>query len=58
MPLNSIIISSFVSDPHIQESTTIQLQPVECQRADGTKFTFFKGEFDIIMAPNSSQVEN
>ncbi len=49
---------SFFLDHHIQESTTIDLTPVECERDDGSKFTYFKGEFDIIMGVLSSEKED
>jgi protocatechuate 3,4-dioxygenase beta subunit len=45
-------------DHHIDESTTIELQPVEYSRADGSKFPYLKGEFDVIMAANSSEGEH
>jgi hypothetical protein len=47
-----------LSDRFIAESTTIELTPVECERTDGSKFTYFKGEFDIIMAKISSEKED
>ncbi len=47
-----------VLDNYIEESTTIELEPVECKRSDGSEFTYLKGEFDIVMAATSSEKED
>lgn len=36
-------------DRHIQESTSIDLKSVECERSDGSKFGYLEGDFDVIM---------
>ena len=50
-----VIIFHILLDRHIDESTTIELQSVEYPRADGSKFAYFKGEFDVILAANSPE---
>lgn len=49
------MLHSFLLDHHIRESTTIELIPVECKRHDGSNLTYFKGEFDIVMATDESE---
>ena len=45
--------SSFcLVDHHIDESTTIELESIECQRSDASKLNYLQGEFDVIMATN------
>jgi hypothetical protein len=48
------VIRSFL-DRRICESTTIELIPVEYERNDGSKVTYFKGKFDIVMAVDRSE---
>jgi hypothetical protein len=47
--------NSLYLDRQIHENTTIELIPFECERVDGSKFTYFKGEFDIIMDAAQSE---
>ncbi len=46
---------SFFLDRRIRESTIIELTPVEYERNDGSKLTYFKGKFDIVMAVDLSE---
>ncbi len=46
---------SFFLDRHICESTIIELTPVEYERNDGSKLTYFQGKFDIVMAVDLSE---
>ena len=47
-----MVVSS--SDIQIQESITIELKAIEREQSDGSKLSYNKGQFDIIMAPSTS----